>query len=171
MGHSISGVIGNETQLRSIAVDLGMPGPVRLTEALMFLPVDDDGWDLSVFMSPAAIDDSEDDSFGFGCGEAVGDGCVRMTTALDRVLISASVDGPIAWIRTEYHGGTGGQGAVVYDRGAVVFGPTSAEYGPINQALSRLGVACAPGQDEFATVGLGRFRSNEDGWAQAAGGR
>ena len=33
---------------------------------------------------------------------------------------------------------------------------------PINQALKMMGVKAKPGMDEFDTVGLGRYRTNED---------
>ncbi|MFI9393056.1 hypothetical protein ACIG53_19440 [Streptomyces bauhiniae] len=37
-----------------------------------------------------------------------------------------------------------------------------AEGSPISRALRRLGVIAAAGEDEFATVGLGRRRDTED---------
>ena len=67
------------------------------------------------------------------------------------------------YFETDYFGGAGCQGAAVFRSGATVFGPKSAEHGPINEALSLLGVRCvAPAHDEFETVGLHRHRRTDD---------
>jgi hypothetical protein len=45
----------------------------------------------------------------------------------------------------------------------LVYGPTSAATGPINEALRRLGVkVVAPAKDEFEALGLNLHRSTED---------
>ena len=61
-----------------------------------------------------------------------------------------------ALIETEYFGGVGEQFATVYDGSERVFEVTE---GGINAALKVIGVAAAPGMDEFDTVGLGKYRS------------
>ena len=67
------------------------------------------------------------------------------------------------YFETEHFGGNGRQGAVVFQNGTAVFGPKSAEHGPINEALACLGVrVAAPAHDEFETVGLIRHRHTED---------
>jgi hypothetical protein len=91
-----------------------------------------------------------------------------------------SAGGPVAYVFGEGQAG-GTQASVVWDRGAVVFGPVQTADNPadacdgfvyepgtqqaINQALRFLGVRRVNG-DEFATVGLDRHRSNDEflGW-------
>lgn len=85
-----------------------------------------------------------------------------------------SLKGPVAYISTEFFGGTGGQDAVVWTHAAVAFQLTDGgevdnigwPNSPVSQALRSIGVIAAPSQDEFDTVGLGRHRSTS-GWADA----
>ena len=46
----------------------------------------------------------------------------------------------IAYVETEYSGGEGGQGAVVWEHGKVIAGPSFAQSGPINSAMRAIGV-------------------------------
>jgi len=90
---------------------------------------------------------------------------VYLTPRLTEILCSASIGAEFSYVETEYHGGNGGQGAVLFQRGEVAFGPVWVEedIGPINEALSRMGVTQKPGKvDAFDVVGLDAFRSNED---------
>lgn len=93
----------------------------------------------------------------------------RLTDFLRR----ASAIAPIAYVEAEFFGGVGQQGSVVWEGGEVVLGPlvdraepsppTKLEAGPINRALRRLGVQRSPDDvDEFATLGLGKYRNTED---------
>jgi hypothetical protein len=85
---------------------------------------------------------------------------------------------PIAYVETEYFGGPGSQGSIVWDLGRVVLGPLRTgdarewEFSPvadvalcdraINQALRYLGVKSVSGVDEFSALGLHRHRSNDE---------
>ena len=89
-----------------------------------------------------------------------------LTKILEPILCSlrkSSLPGQVAFLMTQYFGGVGAQVAALVDpKGAldkVFLGPES-----INTALSELGVCrdMATGLDEFATIGLGRWRSNND---------
>ncbi|MGW0181263.1 hypothetical protein [Nocardia sp. NPDC003345] len=62
-----------------------------------------------------------------------------------------------ALVVTDYHGGTGGQAAVVSIDGGPVRPAAD-----INDALRTLGVAADQGLDEFDTVGLGDQRATPD---------
>lgn len=72
----------------------------------------------------------------------------------------------VAYIWTDYFGGAGTQGARVWTpsdaTGRMVTGS-----GSINAALALIGVMRADGYDEFDSIGLGWYRSNED-WAAFA---
>ena len=71
-----------------------------------------------------------------------------------------------AVISTAYFGGLAPgehQSAAVYQGDIEIMQPTSAAAGPINEALKLLGVVVKqPYDDEFDTIGLGRFRSFDD---------
>jgi hypothetical protein len=92
--------------------------------------------------------------------------------------IELSLHTPLAYVETEYFGGLGTQGSVVWNRGQVVFGPlrtgepeewefspvvsTPLDSGAINQALRYLGVTSADFSDEFAALQLDKCRSNDE---------
>ena len=63
-------------------------------------------------------------------------------------------------VNTDYFGGFGDQSAVFYRGGANVF--QSNEDDSINQALAKLGVSRSESEDEFDSIGLGNYRSEQD---------
>jgi hypothetical protein len=147
MGHFITGLIGEPTLLGKFSASTSLHKPCNLAQGLAFLPLrDEDIYDL---ISQPQTEFTE----GFN----------YLSTQLSSVLAAASKEGPLAYIETEYFGGDGAQGAVVFSDGAIAFGPKSAEQGPINEALRMLGVTVsAPHSDEFQAVGLQRHRHTED---------
>lgn len=70
---------------------------------------------------------------------------------------------PLAHVETDYFGGAGDQSAAVWDKGQKVYRRKAT--GAINEALRQIGVKEAGGMDRFDTVGLGKYRTNED-WAE-----
>lgn len=86
-----------------------------------------------------------------------------------RVLVEAvSTRSRLAYVEAEFFGGLGEQGAVVFERGPVIwtspFGPAMVRIearSPISEALGLLGVVAANGRDEFDSVGLGLHRRTE----------
>lgn len=83
---------------------------------------------------------------------------------LDAALAAVTAQGgALAYVETEYFGGTGGQSAMAFVDGAVKMEPARAEWaGPINQALRRIGVVPEGEKDAFDTIGLGERRRMED---------
>jgi hypothetical protein len=78
---------------------------------------------------------------------------------LDLVREVTSVAEPLfAIIQTDYFGGDGSQWAAVF-RGATRL---TDEKTSINTALAALGVRASSPDDEFDTIGLGRYRSNPE---------
>lgn len=74
-------------------------------------------------------------------------------------------DKTIAYISTDYFGGSGNQSAKVFMNNKKVLDQDDEfdwRLEPINSALKLLGVERISGYDEFDTVGLSNFRSNED---------
>jgi hypothetical protein len=88
-------------------------------------------------------------------------------------ILELSQSGPIAYCETDYHGGSGSQGAIVWHQRAVTMPPAQffsdhrrapheLVQQPINAALHILGVVKGDDVDEFDGLGLGRFRNDED---------
>lgn len=71
----------------------------------------------------------------------------------------------ICEIETDYWGGFGDQNAKLYRDNLIFMNEDTRKdpgLNPINQALKMMGVKAKPGMDEFDTVNLGRYRTNED---------
>lgn len=83
---------------------------------------------------------------------------------LSEALAAATAGGGgLAYVETEYFGGTGGQAAFAFVDGREAVAPQSARSaGPINQALRRIGVVRTLADDEFDAIGLGGRRSMDD---------
>lgn len=62
-------------------------------------------------------------------------------------------------IETDYFGGFGKQLAKIYSNRNFIF---VLDENPINKALQYLDVKAEKGYDEFDTLGLGKFRTNDD---------
>lgn len=71
----------------------------------------------------------------------------------------------VASINTDYFGGPGDQSAKLWKDGKLIYENSTRvnEWDtPINDALDKMGVTPKNGCDNFDTVGLGRYRKNED---------
>lgn len=150
MSHHISAVLllGPFDEQRATAFDLKA---VRLTPGLTLFPLDaryTDFWAGRLGI-PGFVD------------------CVPLLNSevIHHIINAVSPDPLFAVIETDYFGGVGSQAAGVYRGHAVVMPPVSTavrpwggSVGPINESLRLLGVRARGGQDEFDTVGLGRYR-------------
>jgi hypothetical protein len=90
-----------------------------------------------------------------------GDQFMLLTNGFRDVLRTLSRGGQLAYVETEYFGGVGGQGALVYREGNEIMPPTWHESGPINDALKLIGLKRGVCADEFAAAGLGLVRDND----------
>lgn len=79
------------------------------------------------------------------------------------------IDKTIAKISTDYFGGSGNQSAKLFVNNKKVYDKSDEHYGsdkyassPINEVLKMIGVVKINGMDEFDTIGLGKYRSNND---------
>jgi len=74
-------------------------------------------------------------------------------------------DKTIAKISTDYFGGAGHQEAKLFVNNKKEY-DNSSEFDwserPINNVLKKMGIKSKDGMDEFDTIGLSNFRSNED---------
>jgi len=130
----------------------GCPPPTELVQGFVIVPLWERQFDQITGLKPGA------DVGGF----------TYLSSSVVVALSSASEVGPLVYVETNYFGGIGAQAAAAFVQGKMAF----ADYhevlrdpqrgdGPINRALKMLGVAKVAGQDEFDTLGLGRFRTVE----------
>jgi hypothetical protein len=151
--HCIEGFIAREDELRRGTASLPGARVVPLLLGFGFLP------------SSSLIDENDQVPF---------EHLVKLTVPLARWAEEQSRRFPLAYVETDYFGGTGGQAAMVWARGCRVFGPVSTSNfrddervadplleGAINQAMRHLGVKRGAARDEFEALGLGRHRCNE----------
>ncbi len=151
MSHYITGILSDLPRLRRFSSENGLHSPAPLIEDLGFLPLSDGHLD-SLFPEQGDFDPA----------------MTYVSTALRAALAELSKGGVLAFIETEYWGGDGTQGATAYRDGVCIMEPQAEGLGPISHALGLLGYRAAEGKsDEFETVGLGRFRNNED-WIEFA---
>jgi hypothetical protein len=84
-----------------------------------------------------------------------------MDDHVEQKVLDAIGDTKFAYVEAEYFGGTGGQIAVTWNNNKreqiLPFGQDQ-----INAVLKSFGVIANKGQDEFQTLGLGRFRHTKD---------
>lgn len=100
----------------------------------------------------------------------------ELTKENRKILKELSFQGKCAYIETEYFGGSGTQMSAIWENGEKIEGPFISYDGiknpkipenvqvienSINQALKTIGIYRHEGKDEFDSVGLGKYRSNE----------
>lgn len=149
MGHSIAGFVARKELLREGTRHLTHAVIASLEQGFGLLP---------------ATDDLHDE---LGDGGAPHDELWRLSNGLARLGAELSRGGPVAYVETDYFGGTGDQAAMVWQNGEVIFGPSKSRIGAIHSALLRLGVEQGADDDCFDALGLNRHRHTDD-WAEAA---
>ena len=138
MGHCVRAIIGVHKDMQRIendwfAKEIKLPqgyGMIFLTDALL----DEIG---ELFESANEPSDPE--------------------TITSFLLQEYSFHTKLAYIETDYFGGIGTQGGVLYKNGQICRKPHSGD-GTINLLLRELGVWCAPTKDEFDSLNLGIYR-------------
>lgn len=151
MGHSVTGLIAKLGSLALFIRKHSLHKPIPLPQGFELLPLREEDFD-SFLKQPLR-------------GQY--DGFIYMSQELVEILKDASSGVSIMYFETEYFGGVGTQGAALYTDGDLDFGPMSAEIGPINEALSIMGVSVDPPHtDAFDTIELGRYRDTEE-WLEA----
>lgn len=149
MTHEVRLIIGRGESVGAFLREWPGSRSVELSGGWQAIPVDDKLYDAVVSRYPDAV---RADALDF------------VPAGLDAALAVATAEGcALAYVETEYFGGTGGQSAMAYVDGAVKMEPARAEWaGPINQALRRIGVVPEGEKDAFDTIGLGERRTMAD---------
>jgi hypothetical protein len=150
MGHSVHLIIGQGPAIASFQRIWPAARVVDLLGGWQAIPVDDALHTAIEAHYPGAHRPSGLDVSPLGLGEALSD--------------ATKAGGGLAYVETEYFGGTGGQAAMAYVDGRQAMSPQSSRGGggPINQALRLVGVTRTAADDEFDTIGLGERRTMTD---------
>jgi hypothetical protein len=147
MGHAVTAILGPQPVLEAFARRDRLPPPVPAKGGVWVLAMTDDAID-RVVAAPV--------------GEPAA-GFRSLFCGLVEHLRSASARSWLVYVETDYFGGSGGQGAMAFRDGAIVYGPRAADRDCINEALAVIGIEVAPpARDAFETVGLDLHRSTED---------
>lgn len=152
MGHSITAIVGTHQVVARVRGMAGAPAPTELPYGLCIAPLGHEQIDKLTQLQS---------------GEYL-DGFRSLSDGLQAALLMAVGEDTLAYIETEYFGGSGSQAAAVFRDGAIVLrvvlpeGRKPAQSDdPINSALRMLGVSGTLNGDEFTAVGLDRFRDLE----------
>lgn len=149
MGHSVHLIIGKGAAVSHFLSQWPAARAVDLREGWQAIPVDEALYAAIEARHPGAVRPSGLDVSPLGLSEAL--------------AAATAKGGGLAYVETEYFGGTGGQSATAFIDGREVVSPQSAKAaGPINQALRRIGVTRTDAKDEFDTIGLGERRTMTD---------
>lgn len=151
MGHCIQAIIGSKHVLDFLQQRFGVSRVVELSQGFFLLPMLEEFYDA---LPTAPVTFAWESEFHFRF----------LDSKVVALLMEASKEDAVVYVETEYFGGAGDQGAVVAREGKIVFGPAGGD-GSINAALGLIGAKKEAASDEFAAIGLGRFRSNND-WIQ-----
>lgn len=150
MGHSVHLIIGRGAAVQAFLRRWPGSRAVELRGGWQAIPVEDALFAAIEAKAPGATRPPELDMSPFG---------------LELALAAATeAGGGLAYVETDYFGGTGGQSAVAFVDGRETMTPQRARGGggAINQALRAIGVTRSVADDEFDTIGLGERRSMID---------
>jgi len=156
MGHAVNAVVGGAAVKDAILAEIPNARAISLRKGLFLVPITDELFDAIGEQYPN-VEDARSEVFW------------KFPGSLATVFQRVSAHGPIAYIETDYFGGAGTQAAAVWRDGRLLMSPAKARRGPINRALRHLGVRFTWPRDAFQTVGLHRYRDNDD-WIAAANG-
>jgi hypothetical protein len=149
MGHSVHLIIGKGAAIAAFLQQWPSARAVDMRAGWQAIPVDEALYDAIEARHSGANRPSGLDVSPLGLSEALAEATAK--------------GGGLAYVETEYFGGTGAQAATAFIDGREVVAPQSARAaGPINQALRRIGVTRTDADDEFDTIGLGERRSMMD---------
>ncbi|MFK7969119.1 MAG: hypothetical protein AB8F95_02075 [Bacteroidia bacterium] len=159
MAHHINIILAKEATIRSIESAWVLAHAIKLPQGFAMIPISID-----------LVEDMEELEDKPKTHEKSPLGSLPPT--LHQYLLANSRQSEIAYIETEYFGGTGHQAAILYKDQNIALGPLitennywekdSEDQQAINAILSKMGVWCNQDKDEFEMLGLGKWRSNEE---------
>ena len=149
MGHCIRAIIGSHKDIQKIADDW-IEKEIKLPQEFGM-----------IFCTIKLLEDIKE--LMESSGEAVDEPNIHeleyFDAAVKELMETYSFRTKLAYIETDYFGGTGTQAGILYENGKPA-APKSGE-GTINDLLKELGVWRKPGKDEFDMLELGKYRHME----------
>ena len=154
MSHNLVGLVGRPDILSRFAGLWPQPSPTTLLQEFALI----------------GLDEARLDSLAVSDGPSIA-GFVYLNADMVQAIASlGSGAEPWLYFETRYFGGTGQQAAALFRAGAVEWRRTSGHVqkrdtsrkSPISEGLAEMGVKRSLLTDEFATIGLEKFRSLED---------
>lgn len=154
MGHCIRAIIGKRADVQKIAGDWPL-GVIELPQ------------DFGMVMLTNRFLDDVEELYECG-GEDIFPELDGFFAAVRELMEQYSIRTKLAYIETDYFGGVGTQGGVLYENGKPVGEPTVGRVcepkmgtGVINGLLKALGVWREHGKDEFESLELFKYRRME----------
>lgn len=148
MGHSIKAVIGKRSDVQRLAEDWVHAKLIELPQEFGMVP-----------MTIRLLEDIEE------LMELSGSGFESELYGLDGSVVwlleNYSFHTKLAYIETDYFGGFGTQGGVLYENSREKIAPKTGN-GTINILLKELGAWRKPDRDEFDCLELGKYRYIEE---------
>ncbi|UYZ84483.1 hypothetical protein MTZ49_02620 [Entomomonas sp. E2T0] len=145
MGHHIQGIISKSDNINAFARYYSLKKRISLSQGFSLLMLSEDDLDSFIFSANYDLYDIN-----------------GLSDKLVEILSHYSLQAPIAYIATDYFGGTGSQAAIAFANGNIILPPQCAEIGVINQALKLIGVISNNIIDEFDTLNLGQYRHMDE---------
>lgn len=152
MSYALKAVVAEAELLTAAAAGLPSARTAPLRHGLALLPM------VGAFFRELTTDSS-----------GVYPGFWDLPAGLVPTLAEWSKVGPVAYVESEYFGGTGEENTAVWRDGRLALGPlhllegdpVSAQGSPVARALRELGIQPAGSSDEFAVAGLDQHRESE----------
>ena len=148
MGHCIRAIIGTHRIIQKLENDWSNAKKIELPQGYGMVFLTDEFSD-----DVAELYNVSDE---LHCHELV-----HFTVAIAQLLQQYTQNTKLAYVETDYFGGTGTQGGVLYENGQICIAARSGE-GTINILLRELGVRCEPNKDEFDSLNLGIYRRMDE---------
>lgn len=143
MGHQIKAIIGKMPDIQKFAEDW-LCKPIELPQDFGMVPMTIKLLEnVEELMEPAEIEDCP--------------GLDGLDGSVVWLLENYSFRTKLAYIETDYFGGAGTQGGVLYENNTEKIPPKTGE-GAINALLKKLGAWRKPDVDEFDCLELGKYR-------------
>ncbi len=154
MSHNLVGLVGRPNILTQFAALWPRPSPTALPQGLALI----------------GLDEARLDSLSVSEGPSIA-GFIYLHAEMVRTIASlGSGADPWLYFEMRYFGGTGQQAAALFCAGSEQWHRTSGDVqqrdmsrkSPISEGLAEMGVKRGLLDDEFAGIGLGKFRSLDD---------
>ncbi|WP_420387023.1 hypothetical protein [Roseivirga sp.] len=165
MRHFIEVIIAEDSIIESIESDWIYGNKLTLSQGFSLIPMTTNFFDdINDLVNIRKVDSFDEFKF--------------LSSSVEELLMHKSHNSRVAYIETDYWGGAGVQTGILFENQKMKMGPLKTEIvwierdnsyqqipqgkTAVNRILEQLGVSRIGEKDEFDSLGLGNFRSNED---------